>query len=63
MLEDASPSVVALLIDEGAHHGDLMFSQEGDPASIVRAREVELQHMRAWVRGATRGATRHPAVN
>ncbi len=51
MLRSSSPSVVVLLIPDGAHHVDLMYSHEGDTEAIRQARQVELEHMRAWVAG------------
>ena len=49
MLRNLSDSVVAVLIPEGAHHLDLMFSNPLDPPSVVAARDTQRAHMRAWV--------------
>lgn len=49
MLRNLSDSVVAVLIPEGAHHLDLMFSHPLDPPSVVAARNTQRAHMRAWV--------------
>lgn len=49
VLRDLSESVVAVLIPEGAHHLDLMFSHPLDPPSVIEARKVELQHIARWI--------------
>lgn len=48
-LEDLSETVVAVVIKEGAHHTDLMFSHEDDPASVTEARDVEMSHVKRWL--------------
>ncbi|KAL3139915.1 hypothetical protein ABBQ38_004205 [Trebouxia sp. C0009 RCD-2024] len=53
VLEDVSDSVVAVVIPEGAHHLDLMFSNPLDPPSVTEARNLERQHMHRWVDEAT----------
>ena len=60
MLEDASGTVVAVDIAEGAHHLDLMFSHPSDSALLRAARRLEMQHVRRWMRqkSAARGRTR-----
>ena len=45
-------SVAAVVISEGAHHLDLMFSQPDDPPSVVAARKAEVAHMHKWVEQA-----------
>jgi lysosomal Pro-X carboxypeptidase len=54
----ALPPVEAVLIAEGAHHLDLMFSNQMDPPSVKTARKTELAHIRAWVDQAKRRQTR-----
>jgi lysosomal Pro-X carboxypeptidase len=49
VVENMSESVVAVLIEEGAHHLDLFFSNAADPPSVTNAREVELAHIAQWV--------------
>lgn len=39
----------AVIIPNGAHHLDLMFSHENDPDTVKEARKQELAHMRTWV--------------
>lgn len=51
VMVNVSESVVAVIIKEGAHHLDLMFSNPEDPDCVKRAREVELEHIRKWVHG------------
>lgn len=45
-----SPSLPAVLIDTGAHHLDLFFSNPADPPSVIAARDVELGYIKAWVK-------------
>ncbi|GBF97767.1 hypothetical protein Rsub_10192 [Raphidocelis subcapitata] len=54
VLGDVSDSVVAVIIPEGAHHLDLMFSHPDDPRSVTDARRREMEHVRRWVEGAQR---------
>ncbi len=51
VLEDISPTVVAVKIPNGAHHIDLMFSDPADAAypDIKAARDAERQHIARWV--------------
>eukprot|EP00656_Telonema_subtile_P017394 TRINITY_DN1932_c0_g1_i2.p1 TRINITY_DN1932_c0_g1~~TRINITY_DN1932_c0_g1_i2.p1 ORF type:complete len:500 (-),score=96.07 TRINITY_DN1932_c0_g1_i2:95-1594(-) len=44
-----SSTVHAVIIPEGAHHLDLMFSNPQDPASVISARQVEMQSIREWL--------------
>lgn len=47
-----SRSLVVVEIPEGGHHVDLFFSNDADPESVRRAREVERREMRRWVEEA-----------
>ena len=49
-----SRSLTSIMIADGGHHLDLMFSHPNDPPSVISARELELDHIRTWV--AERGA-------
>ena len=40
--------VVSLLVQQGAHHLDLMFSTEDDPQSVRDVRAVELSYISKW---------------
>lgn len=54
VMVNISDSVVAVIISEGAHHLDLMFSHPLDPDSVKEARRVELEHVARWVEGGYR---------
>lgn len=45
-------SVVVVLIPNGAHHIDLMFSNPEDPADVTTARNIELANIRKWINQA-----------
>ena len=49
MLRNLSDSLVAVIIPEGAHHIDLMFSNELDPPSVKQARAFQLDNIRKWI--------------
>ena len=49
MLKNISDSLVAVIIPEGAHHIDLMFSNELDPPSVKQARAFQLDNIRKWI--------------
>lgn len=40
------------MIEEGAHHLDLMFSDPDDPDSVIEVRRQELSHIKKWVEQA-----------
>jgi len=44
-------SLIPLLLDEGAHHLDLMFSTPADPPCAAEARAVEEAAIRQWIVG------------
>ena len=48
-MEDVSDSVVAVFIEQGAHHLDLMFSHPDDPPSVRAARELEESMIVNWI--------------
>ncbi|RLN48792.1 hypothetical protein BBJ28_00008792 [Nothophytophthora sp. Chile5] len=50
VLQNYSDSVVALTVEGGAHHLDLMFSNELDTPSLKAVRETEKEHLRKWAR-------------
>ncbi|KAK9841268.1 hypothetical protein WJX74_002844 [Apatococcus lobatus] len=50
VLQDLNPTAVAVIIPEGAHHLDLMFSHPDDPESVKHARNIERQHIARWIR-------------
>jgi hypothetical protein len=49
VLHNLSKTVLAVILQHGAHHLDLMFSNPADPPDAVAARRVEVQEMRRWV--------------
>ncbi len=49
VLKNLSDSLVAVIIPEGAHHIDLMFSNELDPPSVKQARAFQLDNIRKWI--------------
>ena len=51
VLTSLSDSLVAVLIEDGAHHLDLRTPQPDDPDSVVAAREVEKMHIQKWIDG------------
>ncbi|GMF11283.1 unnamed protein product [Phytophthora lilii] len=50
VLQNYSESVVALSVEGGAHHLDLMFSNKLDTPSVLAVREAEKEHMHKWAR-------------
>lgn len=55
VLADVNPTAVALIIPEGGHHLDLMFSNDADPPSVQRVRDVQREHMARWIKEAQQG--------
>ena len=43
-------SVVHLFIEDGAHHQDLRYSNEMDPATVTAAKKVELNIIQGWLK-------------
>lgn len=52
MLTNLSDTLVAVVIPEGAHHLDLMFSHPLDPPSVREARRIEEAHIARWIEQA-----------
>jgi len=44
-----SDSLVAMMVEGGGHHLDLMFSNSADPQSVVAVREAEAAQIRQWI--------------
>ncbi len=49
MATNLSSSLLSILIPNGAHHVDLMFSHPADPPDIVQARAFELDQIARWI--------------
>lgn len=49
VLETINDSVVAEIIEDGAHHLDLRTPQDGDPESVVKARAHETAMLKRWI--------------
>merc|ERR1711920_287275 len=49
VLKNVSNSAIAVIIPEGAHHMDLMFSDPRDPESVKTVRKVELLNIQRWI--------------
>ena len=46
---DESQDMVALMIEFGGHHTDLMYSHEKDPISVTQARTIEKEYIARWI--------------
>jgi hypothetical protein len=44
-----SHDMVALIIEFGGHHTDLMYSDEKDPDCVTKARQVEKEYIAKWI--------------
>jgi len=49
VLQDVSPTLVAVLVKGGAHHLDLRASNPKDPATVTQAREQELELIQKFI--------------
>jgi len=49
VLKSISKSLIAIFIDEAAHHLDLRPSNPADPVSVKDARQVMLQWISKWI--------------
>lgn len=47
-----SESLVAIMIDGGAHHLDLRYNSEYDPESVLNARALEVSYLKQWIKQA-----------
>lgn len=55
VLEPPNEAVVALLIPGAAHHADMRFRRPTDPPALTRARNIERDYIRKWIREPKRG--------
>ncbi|XP_036419132.1 lysosomal Pro-X carboxypeptidase isoform X1 [Colossoma macropomum] len=51
--KNLSDSLVAIVIPDGAHHLDLRYNNEYDPQTVVRARALEVQYFKQWIKHST----------
>jgi len=52
VLTDLSATMVAVLIEDGAHHLDLRSANSADVPSVIVARQTEVQWIQTWVSAA-----------
>lgn len=45
-----SETLVAIMIEDGAHHLDLRSANPDDPQSVIDAREQEKQIVKNWIK-------------
>jgi hypothetical protein len=55
ILKNISDTVVAVLIEDGAHHLDLRSSDPRDPQSVIDARQAEVQLIKEFILNSRRG--------
>jgi len=48
-LTDDSDSMIALIMEYGGHHTDLMYSHPNDPPCVSEARKIEASHIARWI--------------
>lgn len=48
--QNLTESLVAVLIEDGAHHLDLRHKNPLDPPSVVRARNIEKHYIAQWIK-------------
>ena len=46
-----SQNMIALMIEFGGHHTDLMYSDEKDPECVTKARNIEKEYIAKWIKG------------
>ena len=51
MVQNITDSIIALLIEYGGHHTDLMYSDKNDPECVIKARQIEKEHIAEWIAG------------
>ena len=50
VLQSVSPSLVAMVIHDGAHHLDLRAATSADPCDVIAARSLERQFISQWIK-------------
>ena len=51
VVRNVSDTAITVMIEQGAHHLDLMFSDARDPESVKAARATQMAHIAKWVAG------------
>lgn len=46
-----SQNMIALMIEFGGHHTDLMYSDDKDPECVRKARNIEKEYIAKWIKG------------
>jgi lysosomal Pro-X carboxypeptidase len=49
IVQSISDSVIALVIENGAHHLDLRSASKEDPESVIKARQLHVEQIKKWV--------------
>lgn len=55
LVDDLNESLIAVVIPEAAHHLDFFFSHENDTDAVIAARELEMAHVRKWIKEKQHG--------
>eukprot|EP00937_MAST-01D_sp_MAST-1D-sp2_P003667 g3667.t1 len=63
VLQNVSDTVVAVVIEDGAHHYDLRGADDRDTAAVRAARAVEERHIARWIAQARLLAVQQPETN
>ncbi len=62
VLHNLSDTVTAVIIPEGGHHLDLMFSHPLDPPSVIQARDMQRRSIQQWVDEANSAFAAKPNI-
>ena len=49
MVRPIGKDMIALIIELGGHHTDLMYSNQKDPECVNKAREIEKEYIGKWI--------------
>lgn len=62
-MDSISDTLVAIVIDEGAHHLDLRSSNPRDPQSVLEARQQEKTFISNWIKSKPMTIVSNPNQN